>query len=556
MSVNATPASAGILFRFTVTSWILLMGLLPVLSVNSHSFLPREKIEQISRGVVRIVVADGTASGSVINGSRLIYTNRHVMQGFTECTIEILMDPNKPAVAFFKAELVSFSPHYDLALLKITTLLDGTEVSDDFFLHGNGEDFKGFPVLKYTSDSDPSYRGEEIALLGYPGIGDGEIFFTRGVISSVKHEIFKETNLPAWYRTTAEMSLGNSGGIALNHRGEIIGLPSSVSTEPHTHGRFGNILSIQMINAVLGNNEMLTSWDDFEGSDALGRALDRSLTPTYGEQWVDFLNPPLIVTVISGGEVNSDYISECTGYVSSAPDFRLHLSNPSESLQLLFIADDSTKDATLLVKIPGGGWICNDDINDDDMNPLIFIDDPQPGQYDVWCGSFAQGQYIDGRLIVSDGIRDSDASVMATKSLDYNLDPFYATLKLSSGFTPDPFTISGKSGGEIDISMLNKGNGCGGFASPAPDYRLHWSGATQKLIISFIADSPGMGPVLIINTPDGQWICDGELNNNPMISLEGHDAGQFDIWIGSASKDEYIDGYLIITEVSTENVVN
>lgn len=535
---------------------ILLVFSKPALSQER---LSRDEIDRISLSVVQVIAPDGSGSGSIMAGTPYVLTNRHVAEGFYEFTIAILKDANRPAEEAFKAELVSFSPDYDMALLKIITDMEGRNISVDDLKQGYGDQFTGFPSLTYASDEITPGRGDEIALLGYPGIGDDELVYTKGIISSVKFDIYNNQDMPVWYRTNAEMSPGNSGGIAINEKGEVIGLPTYVRTESRTGGRLGSILSMQVVNAILNSEDMLTRWDEINPAEMKGGAIARvnkDLEPNYGENELDgFSNTSIVrVPITSGGEINIDYLANnCVGFVSDAPDYRLEWKGLADKLSFSFLPDQTNNDATILVSLPDGSWQCNDDISDDNVNPGITLANPKDGTYNIWVGSYNESEFLDGNLIISEAIPSDvgNSMVNTNASLDYSLDPYFSTLRLKEGFTPDPFYISGQSGGDQNVENMGLGQNCKGYASSAPDFRLYWEGATTNLKISFEAANEGEDAVLIINTPDGSWKCndDRATNNlNPLIYLDGEREGQFDIWIGSHKEDTFVNGKLFISE--------
>lgn len=67
---------------------------------------------------------------------------------------------------------------------------------------------------------------DEIIVVGYPGSASGLLTFTRGVVSGWSNDDFNGGG-KAWLRTEAEIDEGNSGGAALNAKGELIGVPST-----------------------------------------------------------------------------------------------------------------------------------------------------------------------------------------------------------------------------------------------------------------------------------------------------------------------------------------
>lgn len=540
----------------------MICGILLLLyrTAQSQDRLSREEIDRISLAVVQVIAPDGSGSGSIVAGTPYVLTNRHVVEGFYEFTIATLKDANRPVEESFKAELVSFSPDYDMALLKITSDIEGRSLSVDDLTNGYDNIFLGFPALTYASDEEIPGRGDEIALLGYPGIGDDELVYTKGIISSVKFDLYNGQEMPVWYRTNAEMSPGNSGGIAINGNGEVIGLPTYVRTESQTGGRLGSILSIQVVNAILDSENMLTRWDEVDPSDLKGGAVTRvnkDLETNFGETKLDgFSNNPILrVPVTSGGEINIDYLANnCVGYASNAPDYRIEWNGSDENISFAFLPDQTDDDATILVNLPDGSWQCNDDISDGNVNPGLTVTNPKVGYYNIWVGSYNESDYLEGTLLISETIPGNVGNSIANTraSLDYSLDPQFGTLRLKEGFTPDPFYISGQSGGDQNIATMGLGQNCKGYTSSAPDFRLQWEGSTANLKISFVASNDGEDAVLIINTPDGSWKCndDSATNNlNPLIQLPGEREGQFDIWIGSHDENTFINGNLFISEM-------
>lgn len=279
--------------------------------------------------------------------------------------------------------------------------------------------------------------------------------------------------------------------------------------------------------------------------------MDYSLNPTYGEVTLDnsFGAEPHQQTITSGGEINSSYQAGCTGYVSQGPDYRLHWNGTTTQLAIFFTPTTDTEDATILVNTPDGTWICNDDMEEGNINPLALIENPSSGQYDIWVGSYEVDKYIEGTLFIAD--LDKYTAASSNAKLDYSLDPQYSTFSLKEGFSPDPFSISGTSGGDVDVKALSLSSDCIGYASQAPDFRLNWTGSTASLKIRFEPNNPGDDTILVINTPSGSWLCNDDESSetlNPMLHLVGEEEGQFDIWVGSLNSGDFIEGKLVVTE--------
>jgi hypothetical protein len=139
--------------------------------------------------------------------------------------------------------------------------------------------------------------------------------------------------------------------------------------------------------------------------------------------------------------------------------------------------------------------------------------------------------------------------------LDGSQTPNYGTSSLSSGFTPDPLIVALQSGGDIDAATLelspqNESGICRGSVTSSPDYRIDWSGSTTNLRIFYAAADNG-DTTLIVQTPDGNWLCDDDTGGNlqPQIDIANPEAGAYAIWVGSFQTEEALDGNLYITEL-------
>ncbi len=136
--------------------------------------------------------------------------------------------------------------------------------------------------------------------------------------------------------------------------------------------------------------------------------------------------------------------------------------------------------------------------------------------------------------------------VAAQDVLDPNEAPTYGAVALASGFQPDPHIITVLSGGNVDVSGLGIGEGCRGFATTQPDVQLTWSGRTDMLRIFFVGEGDA---TLIVSDPTEQISCNDDFNSqNPAIEFANPASGIYDVWIGSFSAEDFVPGYLVVTE--------
>jgi serine protease Do len=178
---------------------------------------------------------------------------------------------------------------------------------------------------------------------------------------------------------------------------------------------------------------------------------------------------------------------------------------------------------------------------------MVVIEDAAAGQYDIWVASYSAGDFVDGTLYVSE--RDLAPSAVVGAELDMTETPYYGSVSLGAGFTPDPHTAAVVAGGTVDASYL--GGGCVGFAARAPDFRLNWSGSSAELRILFEGDDGEGDPTLIVNAPDGSWTCNDDAEPgtlDPMVVVANPAPGQYDIWVGSYARGAFISGTVSVTE--------
>lgn len=541
---------------FTGLFLFFLLGglLLPVLP--QPAVAQSYDIDAISRGVVQVRSEGGTGSGSLMRrGDRYyVLTNRHVVEGYTSFIIAGLQNLNAPAVPMYEAELVSFSTDYDMALLRITADNSGRSVT--------ATSAPDLPHLRFASSTTNMSRGDEIGIFGYPGIGDNELVYTTGIISSIQYGEYGGREIPVWYRTNAQMSPGNSGGIAVNSRGEVIGVPTYVRTESRTGGRLGSLLAVDLIFSVIEQDDMTGSWNSYE--EETFTALDPQADPTFESVSLTpgNLGGEQNFSTVAGGSVRVDDVGPgCVGYAAASPDIRLEWSGSISELFIYFEADDSEDDATLLVQQPDGSWSCSDDMSSGVLNPGLGLSSPASGTYNIWIGSYHEGIFIPGEVAVSAGNPGGIAaggnpggggSNNATAGvLDWRMEPSFGSVSLSAGFTPDPHSASVISGGSVNTGSLDLGSGCLGYAASAPDYRLNWSGNSSELYLFFVAENEGDDTTILVSQPDGSWVCNDDIdsdNLNPGLLVPNPADGQYDIWVGSYSEGASVAGQLFISE--------
>jgi len=131
---------------------------------------------------------------------------------------------------------------------------------------------------------------------------------------------------------------------------------------------------------------------------ARAQAPDPSLNPNYGSVTLKagFTPDPFTKALTAGGAIKTK-LGGVNAHVAKAPDFKLHYTAGNAPLRIYV---ESKGDTTLLVNLPNGAWIANDD-GGVGRNPQITITKPQSGRYDIWVGTF-NPQNVEATLKISE----------------------------------------------------------------------------------------------------------------------------------------------------------
>lgn len=132
---------------------------------------------------------------------------------------------------------------------------------------------------------------------------------------------------------------------------------------------------------------------------------DFSLDPAYGsvELTAGFQPDPHQMQISAGGAIDASTlgISGCVGWIAQAPDYRVHWTAGSGQLPLVFSVN-AEADTTLVINDAAGNWVCDDDGGNNNLNPAITFQNAPSGQYDIWVGTYAQGDLQPSVLNVSE----------------------------------------------------------------------------------------------------------------------------------------------------------
>ncbi len=155
-------------------------------------------------------IAVFVGSGSIIDPSGIIITNKHVIQGAAMIRVIFHDKTEVPAQLIAAANLV------DLALLKVNMP-------------------QPLPALQF-GDSDTLQVGQPVIAIGNPlGIGTS---VSTGIVSGLNRDLMR-TPLDDFIQTDATLNPGNSGGPLLNCQGDMIGVNTALLSNNSLLGSIG-----------------------------------------------------------------------------------------------------------------------------------------------------------------------------------------------------------------------------------------------------------------------------------------------------------------------------
>lgn len=129
-------------------------------------------------------------------------------------------------------------------------------------------------------------------------------------------------------------------------------------------------------------------------------AQDVSAPPSYGDVRVaeGFVPDPVAKALTAGGSIEVA-VEECGyGFVASAPDVDLYYDTSGGTALYVYVQSDD--DTTLLVNLPDGSWVCDDD-GFQGRSPLVVIRDAPSGLYDIWVGTYGD-EMVAAALLISE----------------------------------------------------------------------------------------------------------------------------------------------------------
>ncbi len=165
-------------------------------------------------------------SGVIIDGSGLIVTNFHVIDGADEVKVS-LADKRE-----FEAALVLKDQRSDLAVLRIKGVNER------------------FPSLEFAN-SDALQVGDVVLAIGNPfGVGQT---VTHGIVSALARTQVGITDYQFFIQTDAAINPGNSGGALVDLSGQLVGINTAIFSRSGGSQGVGFAIPANMVKVVVAS---------------------------------------------------------------------------------------------------------------------------------------------------------------------------------------------------------------------------------------------------------------------------------------------------------------
>lgn len=238
-------------FSLFVFSMIFFIGF------KADAALPRDVRLKVMKQVVKLrvmvrrngqFVEAGHGSGSIISANGLILTNNHVVQNtktgqlFDAIAIapNVGFDKAPPAVCIAWPHRAIRHPKLDLAIIKCEADMQGRPLKKPI----------NWSNVVQLGDSQTLIPGDDIHIVGFPGVGGATITFTSGKVSGFLADNRVGTGR-VWIKTDALISGGVSGGAAFDDQGKLIGVPTAYRRGSRGHTAIGLVRVIHKAKALI-----------------------------------------------------------------------------------------------------------------------------------------------------------------------------------------------------------------------------------------------------------------------------------------------------------------
>lgn len=263
-------------------------------------------------------------------------------------------------------------------------------------------------------------------------------------------------------------------------------------------------------------------------------------------------------------ERDGDLTRACVGRTHGASMRRIRLRTRVGFLRVF--ATSETADLTLAVRRPDGAWLCSDDrfgnapsiestFSAGDVEVYVGVQGDASAHYELRLTETRsvrprQSAEAEGRAMVTDlGLTTSDDGGT------------HGNIRLRRGFLPDPRTLTGSAGGEIDLAVM--GSACRGFLGAAAAHRVELASEFDFFALHVerpVSDqaeheNAAYPATVLILGPSGQLMCqtvapeEWRAGYRATVAEPHWAEGVYWVWIASSELNTTVDYRLTMSEV-------
>ena len=277
---------------------------------------------------------------------------------------------------------------------------------------------------------------------------------------------------------------------------------------------------------------------------------------------------PTFMSVNGGGEVDASLLNpDCKGYIHRNPVVTVNWTGTADLLRSFFYSDS---DATLVVLTPEGKLVCNDNANEQLLDPVLDIKNPVPGKYRIWVGSAADRQRIPGILVLTAKpdvnldtfdltklVRRPTLPVTLAKpapqvAAEAVKKEFEAADKAAPVLKPGvPLTADVTAEGDVPLFQFPLTKTCAGLVAAKPSFVFKVAGQPKQVNVHFEGDADAT--LLVLGSDLKTAECNDDVagaNINPLVTLATPADGAYAVFVGRLDPSKPVKGKLTITDVA------
>jgi len=203
--------------------------------------------KEVFSSVVKVVCKENdsdyfyTGSGTNLDKNGYVLTNLHIVNNMDSCMVGF-SDPISGLIKeiYWATPIIDKDniTGHDLAYLSI----EEPVFDDEYNVYGYYNKFDNglFPYFEIREECfEPIVLGSSIFVVGYPSLSGGALTITDGLVSSLYSS-------NGYIITSAKISSGNSGGLAIDKKGCFVGVPTAVYYEEGEE-YFGEIIDAEFV---------------------------------------------------------------------------------------------------------------------------------------------------------------------------------------------------------------------------------------------------------------------------------------------------------------------